>query len=283
MSVWGARTGRHRAGSRGSLRRGLRGEAPAGGRRRRSQLWRGVRILLALTALGVGGWGGMAAYDRARPMLSEWFEIRYVSVTGIHQLDREDVLQHLGLRPGETLFSVDPEDISTRLTSHAWVRHVEVRRVPLHTLSVHVMERQPAAVLKTPSRDLLLDEEGYVLSVSEGGDIPEVPVLVGIEPNGLMRGDPRSREAVRAGIEVAGLIGEVFRGPSEVHAGNLSNMIASVGGLRFLLGPAPFDEKWDLYRRIRPTLHATENPGTGIVAKDIDLRYPNKVIVRERG
>ncbi len=242
-----------------------------------------MQVLVGLSALGLSGWGAVEAYHAVSPRIPEWFEVRHVTVTGIARVARDEVMESIHVSPGETLLSVQPDVLAARLASHPWIKEVEVTRIPFHTLAVHITERQAVALLQTPSHTLLLDEEGRVLSVAEGVDEPTLPILMGIDPARLMRGEPESRQAVRNGIEVASLLEGDFQGRPEVHAGNPSNLTASIGGLRFLLGASPFAEKWDLYRRLRPTLQVAFQKEAATGMREIDLRYPNKVIVRERG
>lgn len=239
--------------------------------------------MIWVTLLGLGAWGALLASPAVQQLSAEWLEIRQVVVDGTHRLTQEDVIQHMRLTAGETLLSLDPDRVANRLRSHAWIKEADVSRIPLHTVSVQITERQPAAVLRTPLLNLLLDQEGHVLSVLERLDDLHVPVLLGIDANHLIHGEAHSRRAVQAGIQVAGLMEEVFEETPEVDVGNPSNVVAWVQGLRFQFGSSPFEEKWELYRRIRSALRVPTDSGIGQARGEIDLRYPSKVIVRGRG
>ncbi len=240
-------------------------------------------MMLWLIVLGLGTWGVMVGAPEVGRLTAEWFEIRHVIVEGGDRVAREEVIEHLKLQPGETLLSFDPPRVVDRLRSHAWIKDVDVRRIPFHTVSVRITERRAVAVLRTPVLNLLLDDEGRVLSVLEQPEGLDLPVIVGIDPNHLIHGEAQSRRAVQEGIQVAGLVGQVFEGSPEVHVANPANVVASVQGVRFQFGSSPFEEKWELYRRIRPAFRVAPAPGTGGASGEIDLRYPGKVIVRERG
>ncbi|MEW6543513.1 MAG: FtsQ-type POTRA domain-containing protein [Nitrospirota bacterium] len=281
--------------------------------------WQAVRVktepgwlLLWAAGLAILGWGWSAAYERAEPVLHEWLEIREVTVTGIRQVTRAEVLERLALAPGETQWSVRPQVLATRLEVHPWIKRAVVSRSLPHGLDVAIVERQPAAVLRAPGLRLLLDGEGSVLTVLSPGEDPGLPLLVGVEPEGLMQGEERARRAAQTGIKLAGLLENEFPDRPEVDLGNPDNAVAYVGGLRFHFGPSPFEEKWDRYRKI--TTHCTSDPllrpvaqrvatglpeqgapGNGCPARrvdqgddsnrsnEVDLRYPGKVILRERG
>ena len=231
----------------------------------------------------VGWWGAMAVYREGGPLVADWFQVREVTLSGASHVTHEDVLERLGLQSGETLFSVNPTQLVDRLKSHPWIKEATVNRVLFHTLAVTITEHRPAAVLRAPSLNLLLDEEGRVLSALGEEDDLALPVLVGIDPRRLIQGEAQSRQVAQAGIELASLVGQAVEGRPQVDAGNSENLVASVQGLRFQFGPSSFEEKWDRYRRLQPTLRARADNGGGQSRSEIDLRYPGKVIVRERG
>ncbi|MFM8550803.1 MAG: cell division protein FtsQ/DivIB [Nitrospiraceae bacterium] len=238
---------------------------------------------LAFVAAGAIGWGGMQGYRQAQPILHDWLEVREVTIAGIHHLTREEILARLGLRAGETLWSVKPQALNERLLTHPWIKQASVTRSLPHELIVSVVERQPVALLKSASSALLLDKEGQVLTSLPALEGSEFPILVGVDLDRVMQGDDRARQLVRNGIRLAGLLGDEFDGLPEIDLGNPDNAVAYVQGLRFQFGPASFEEKWERYRKIDRTLHVSAGDEPANAKHEIDLRYPGKVIVRERG
>jgi cell division protein FtsQ len=256
-------------------------------------------IVVGLAGIGLTGWGAAEVYRHAQPYVRHWFEVREVTISGAGQVTRQDVLDRLALQSGETLLSVGATQLVGRLETHPWIKQAKVSRAFPHTLEVTITERQPAAVLRTLSVNLLLDGEGTVLpSLAEAED-PGLPVLLGIDPQGLLQRDAQLRQVAQAGIQLAGLLDDEFDGRPEVDMSDPDNAIAYVQGLRFQFGSSSFEEKWERYRKI--TTHCTDHPlrearpwvpGNGCPAlhvsagdreNEIDLRYPGKVIVRERG
>ncbi len=238
---------------------------------------------MCLGAVSLGGWAALEVFRQAEPLVSEWFAIRQVTLTGARQVTREEVLERLQLNPTETWFSLDASQARGRLTSHPWIQSVSITRVPLHGIVVNVTEREGAAIVKTASQRILVDREGQVLSVGKEIEDPHLPVVHGVDPKGLIEGESQSRRAVQAGIEVAGLLAQAFSGRAEVDAGNPYNVLARVEGLRFQFGSSSFREKWGLYQQVRSALLASTQAEDQVLSGEIDLRYPSKVIVRERG
>lgn len=276
----------------------------AGSRRGRIGLLRRVWWLAVCMAMVVFvGWGATWLYREAGPLVAGWFQVREVTVVGATTLSRQEVVERLGLQPGETIFSVDVQKLTDRLEAHPWIKKATVSRKLPQTLVVGITERRAVAVLRTPSWALLLDADAHALSTLKESEDPGLPVLVGIDPKAFLLGTTQSREAAQTGIKVAGLVGPALHDRPEVDMGHADHAVAYVKGLRFQFGPSSFEEQWDRYRRIEHALRTgvgvrqgksiahcalhpfqetrQQRPGNG--CPEIDLRYPGKVIVRERG
>ena len=237
-----------------------------------------MRAAVRGAALLLGAWAAIQFYGMAGPVVVGWFEIREVRVTGLRTVTRDDVVDRLQLDARATLLSVSPNQLEARASAHPWIKSASVSRLPLHVLSVEITERRPAAVLKTPSSDFLLDEEGVVLSALAEQDHPELPVVVGVDPKRLLLGDERLRHAAQSGIKLAGLLAQSLDGRPEVDMSDPEHAVAYIQGMRFQFGSSPFDEQWERYRAVEPV----RRTGAGKGQSDIDLRFSDKVIVRER-
>jgi cell division protein FtsQ len=234
--------------------------------------------VLWTAAASFGAWTAVQVYDATGPIVAGWFEIREVRVTGLRTVTREEVLDRLQLDARATLLSVSPGPLGARVAEHPWVKSASVSRLPLHALSVEIVERRPAAVLKTPSASFLLDEEGTVLTALAEHEHEELPVMVGVDHKRLLLGDVQLRRVAQHWIKLAGLLAQSMDGRAEIDVSDPEHAVAYVRGMRFQFGPAPLDEQWERYRAVEPVRRA----GTGKGQPDIDLRFSDKVIVRER-
>jgi cell division protein FtsQ len=237
-----------------------------------------VRAALGVAALLLGAWTATSLHYMAGPAVASWFEIREVQVTGLQAVAREDVLERLQLASDATLLSVSPAELEARVVMHPWVKAVTVSRAPLHVLSVQIVERKPAALLKGPAATVLLDEEGAVLSAAVPEGRYDLPVIVGVDPKKLLLGDAQPREAVQRGIKLAGLLAHSLEGRPEVDVTDPAHAVAYLKGMRFQFGAQPVEEQWERYRAVEPVRRVNTIGG----ANDIDLRFADKVIVRER-
>ena len=272
MSWFGRRT----RGPRPNVQR-HHGRAPV----RRTKSGKARRIfhaVLGTVALLLGAWTATSLYYMAGPAVASWFEIREVRVTGLQTIEQADVLERLKLTSEATLLSVSPSELEARVVAHPWVKAVTVSRAPLHALSVQIVERKPAALLKGPAATLLLDEEGAVLSASVPEDRYDLPVVFGVDPKKLLLGDAQPREAVQRGIKLAGLLAHSLDGRPDVDVTDPAHAVAYLKGMRFQFGAQPVEDQWARYQAVEPVRRVSASGGSN----EVDLRFADKVIVRER-
>lgn len=263
-------------GPRPNLQR-YTGRSPA--RRERGGRFRRIaRAALWTAAASLGAWTAAQAYVAAGPLAAGWFEIREVRVTGLRTVTREDVMNRLQLDARATLLSVSPAQLEVRASAHPWIKSAAVSRLPMHALSVEITERRPAAVLKAASATYLLDEEGAVLTAMAEHEYEELPVVLGVDPRRLMLGDDQLRRAAQNAVRLAGLLAQSLDGRPEVDMSDPEHAVAYIQGMRFRFGSWPFDEQWERYRTAEPA----HRVGAARGPLDIDLRFSDKVIVRER-
>jgi cell division protein FtsQ len=217
------------------------------------------------------------------PALERLLEIKTVTVQGLHHLDQQEVIDLVGLKSGTALHHIVATRIQEQVEAHPWVKEAVVSRVPFHELRISVVERKPAAVIRTGSENFLSDETGQVLARLGQADDDTLPMLTGIDARTLLRGGERVRRAIISGIELAKLVGQTYGGRLEVNVENPSNLVASVGGVQFQFGEEPVSGQWERFRRIKPALKTLNFDGRGSGANEVDLRYENRIIVRERG
>lgn len=254
---------------------------------RRAQAVVKRRQLVRWGAISVGvilaGWGLAVGAQQAGPMLQRLLEIKTVTVEGVHQVGRQELVDRLALKPGTPLHHIVTTAMKERVESHPWVKAAVITRVPFHELRISVVERKPAAIVHAGAENLLTDEEGHVLARLGAGDNVMFPMVTGVDGRELLRGDAGVRHAVQSGIELARLVGQSLEGRLQVNAANPANLVASVRGLQFQFGQEAVNEQWDRFQRIKPSLKTVTFDGHGRGVNEIDLRYENRVIVRERG
>jgi cell division protein FtsQ len=217
------------------------------------------------------------------PFLARLLEIQEVTVEGVRRIDKQEVLDLIKLKPGIPLHHVVLSGIEERVESHPWIKEATAVRVPFHELHISVIERVPTAVVRAGSENVLSDAEGHVLARLAQEDDDSLPLVTGVDLKGLLRGDEAVRQTVVSGIELAKLVGQTYEGRLQINAANPENLVASVRGVRFYFGEGSVGDQWDRFQRVKPAVKTLAFDEGGDGANDVDLRYDNRVVVRERG
>ena len=240
--------------------------------------WAGVATSTVCAAVLV-----VIAATYSGPALQQLLEIKTITVDGVYHLDKQQVLDLAKLKPGAPLHHIVTTAIKEQVEAHPWVKAADVTRVPFHELRISVNERKPAAIVRAESQNFLCDEGGYVLTKLGQLDDEVLPLVTGIKLQGLVQETESVRHAVVSGIELARVIGNSFEGRLHVLADDPSNLVALVQGVRFQFGAEALKEQWDRFRRVKSTLKARNFDGHGRSVSEVDLRYENRIIVREGG
>jgi cell division protein FtsQ len=257
----------------------------------RQQAQREKLVMRRRRVLRVGKWiVGLAALAcglimvtrEMGPALQGWLEIRDVEIEGIHQVTKPEVLERLVLKPGMGLHQVSTSFLAERVLTHAWIKEVTIERRPPHLLHVSIVERTPAAIIQTGVDLWLSDESGHLLAKLGRQDDQTLPLLTGLELQSLQHGEPGARNAVQSGVVLAKLMAGTLDGRVEVDLTNFSNVVASANGVRFQFGDDSLVDQWERFRKVSPSFKTTSFDDRKRTVSEIDLRYDNRVIVRER-
>jgi cell division protein FtsQ len=228
-------------------------------------------------------WAAVVLMHRLGPVLQRGLEIREVSVQGMHQVTKQEVLDRLALRKGLAQHQVGLTYLAERLRSHPWIKEAMVERLPLHALRVTIVERQPAAIARIGSEHFLTDEEGVVLARLGVRDQPTLPLLLGVDGQLLTQGDLRLKQRVQSAIELAKSMAETVDGRIEIDLSHPANLVASAKGVRFHFGSDALRDQWERFMRVKAAFRMPAFDGRKHEAQEVDLRYDSRVIVRERG
>ena len=253
--------------------------------RRERLLSRGRRALRVgrwIVGLAALAWGLTIVTREMGPVLQGWLEIRDVEVAGIHQVTKPEVLELLVLKPGMGPHQVSTSFLAERVRAHAWIKEATVERRPPNLLHITVVERTPAAIIRAGADHWLSDEGGYLLAKLGKQDDQALPLLIGLEAQSLQRGEVRVRNAIQSGVVLAKLIASTLDGRVEVDLTNFSNVVASANGVRFQFGDDSLVDQWERFRKVNPSFKTAPFDDRKRTVSEIDLRYDNRVIVRER-
>jgi cell division protein FtsQ len=146
-----------------------------------------------IVGLAALAWGLTIVTREMAPVLQGWLEIRDVEIEGIHHVTKPEVLERLVLKPGMGLHEVSTVFLAERVRAHAWIKEATVERRPPHLLHVSVVERTPAAIILIGTDHWVSDDSGSLLAKLGKQDDQTLPLLTGLDPQSLHRGEARVR------------------------------------------------------------------------------------------
>lgn len=104
-----------------------------------------------------------------------WLLIDRIEVTGNETLERAEVLTESGINVGEHMFLINLRDARKKLLENPRIKAVRIQRVYPDRLVIAIEERKPLAAIAGGGSYAIIDQEGYVLTISgETGGLLEV-------------------------------------------------------------------------------------------------------------
>lgn len=97
---------------------------------------------------------------------SRFFEVSTVTINSTRHIAKRDVMRHVDVSRGDSIFDVNIKSIANRLEEIPRIKRATVRRVLPHTIAIDIIERIEIAQIKLPFRSkyYLVDSEGVVLT-----------------------------------------------------------------------------------------------------------------------
>lgn len=269
-----ARTARRLARLRAGVRR-VHGRVA--GRLRRS--WRRVATAAALAALAA-----VAIVERAPietwALTHPYFAVSEILVSPTHRVREGALLQWMGLRPGVSIWTLEPRALERRLEEHPWIRRARVRRELPRRLTIQVVEYEAAAVVLIDQL-YYVDRTGVVFAGVGSEESPDLPFVTGIEAAVVNGEQPYPRHAVRQAVKLIDLMtraGLPFR-VSEVHIDRERGITV------FPVEPQiELDVGWGRFPEKLTRLHEVLGGFAGREAqlRAVDLTLDSQVVVRLR-
>lgn len=209
-----------------------------------------------------------------------YFAVSEIVVSPTAHVRAGVLLGSAGLRPGVSLWRVDPAALATHLEAHPWVRRASVRREFPRRLVVRVVERTPAAILML-DRLYHLDQSGVAFAPLGDREPLTLPLVTGVEAAILAGEGPYARHAIRRAVkllELMGAAGLPFR-VSEVHIdrGQGITVFPVAPALALKFGWSQFPEK---LVRLGEVLEAFAGRDGQI--QEIDLTLRSQAVIRLR-
>ncbi|NJK89309.1 MAG: FtsQ-type POTRA domain-containing protein [Myxococcales bacterium] len=148
------------------------------------------------------------------------------------------------------VFRAPLSEIEARLTTHPWVRSVEVSRLLPRSLHVRVEEWEPA-LLVSAGELYIASDDAAIIKAFEPGDPWQLPVVTGLD-----------RTTLEGGGEELSLAASLVRSWAARDLPEIAEVrldarrraeVRTVDGVKIFAGHAPYDTKLDAMRRLSRT------------------------------
>ncbi len=185
--------------------------------KRRSIMVAGIAVV---AYVGIGGWwlNHTGKIDKAMNVTSDsfWgmtadagFKLDQVYLTGREHADVNVVKAALNVQPGAPILSLDLEEMQARLKEIPEVKSAVIGRQLPGSLSIALIERQPAAIWQRGGKHMLVDADGVVLASDTYKPQAQLPVIVGEDAPehvkelvALMNAAPTLKPQVAAAVRI---------------------------------------------------------------------------------
>jgi len=236
-------------------------------------------VLITAASVAVGEAARRCVLKSAR------FAITSIEVAGSERRPSPAIVAESGLISGTNIFAADLDAARARLLQDPWIVDATlVRRLP-GTVSIHISERRPAALVALDETYLATDD-GVPFKKLEPDDPIDLPLVTGVTPERVGADRDGASRTIGRAIDLAAeyqrsALGK--RSPlQEVHVGADGQFALVVGhsGLELVLGGPPFRRKLDLASRVMAEVERRGGKAD-VVMLDSESR-PDRVVVRMR-
>ncbi|PTL77776.1 cell division protein FtsQ/DivIB [Vitiosangium sp. GDMCC 1.1324] len=202
-------------------------------------------------------WGGIEL--RRWALSSPTFLLKETTFSGLQRATPGELLKLSGLTVGQNLWALDVGALERAMSTHPWVRSVEVRRHFPASVSVEVVEHVPAA-LAVLSDLYLLDEDGEPFKRLQPGDTLDLPLVTGLDREDYLADEAKTRERYRQALAVVDAYAATQPGKrerlSEVRVSPEGMVLVMADGMEVRMGEGETDAKLQRLSRVREELRA---------------------------
>ena len=197
------------------------------------------------------------------------FKIDDIVITGRDKTAKQDILNALQLSRETNILNLDLRDLQQKVEQLPWVRHAVVkRRFFPNIIQIDIRERQVQSIWQLDHKFRPIDGEGNVI---EADYTPDHPILLIVG-----EGAPENNTALMKSITDDQNIYERIKVANYISGRRWNIVLDDVeNGITVKLPEKHIDEAWKKLLKLNTTQGLLKRKLT-----IIDLRFPNKVIVK---
>jgi cell division septal protein FtsQ len=117
------------------------------------------------------------------------FQIRRITVNGCETLKEENIISLTGLEYGQSIFTVDTQQIMETMDTEPNIKPVSVNIEYPDGIVITIKQRKEAACIKKENALLIIDDECYLLKVLMQPDVVPYPLVHGLQADAFKVGE----------------------------------------------------------------------------------------------
>jgi cell division protein FtsQ len=226
---------------------------------------------VGVVSFGVASWFGipaMAGTVIAEGIGEAGFRVELVDPKGMKRVDKMSVYAAALDQKSRAMPLVDLNLVRQRLLQNPWIEDARVMRRLPSTLSIYIVEREPAAIWQHQGQLMLIDPHGALLEPVSREAMPDLPLLIGENAN-------RQEEVRRRLMDAAPALKPLVKAATWV--GNRRWDLTFDTGERLMLPEGEAESMKALAEFAR--MDATQ-PLLGRGNISFDLRVPDRMFIR---
>lgn len=114
-------------------------------------------------------------------LVTPTFDVKSVIVEDGEHVKASEIQQYFSAVKGKNTFLIDTSTIGKEIETHPYIYQATITRKLPDQLEVTYKERKPYAFLKYIESYILMDKYGSILEVKQENDMPELPIIYGLE------------------------------------------------------------------------------------------------------
>ena len=210
-------------------------------------------------------------------LLYKFFTVKQIVIIGNKHLPDSQIRSILGIREGNSILYNSSKNIYDRLKKSPWIKEAKIRKDLNGKLTIFIQESTPTAILQHTSKYYLVSNDGEVLE-DFTDKIKESKIFLPV----IKELDPFKDKKTL--IDALNLIIFVktknYVNPEDeiIITGSTSeNLTLNINGFPIIVGTGDYERKFSKYMIV-----VTESQKRGLSLEYVDLRFPDKVIVKPR-
>ncbi|HBD07482.1 MAG TPA: hypothetical protein DCZ69_04415 [Syntrophobacteraceae bacterium] len=212
-----------------------------------------------------------------------WLSVEEIETVGLKRLQRDELLQQVGLAQPISILRVRTALVARRLQAHPWVHTALVRIEPPRRVVLEVEEREPMALVHNQGF-FLMDNHGQLFLQVKPENYQQLPLFTGFADAHLKLGATLPEDTLMTLRNLLGAL-EQFKGwlpladLSEIRwqDGDGVTLYTTRGAIPIHLGSDSFVEK---LKRLQTVQKVISERQWWDMVKTIDLDYPRQAYIK---